>query len=308
MPAATIAALLDYETNIEDALKAHFQNTLPTTQILTPRVLIGTAPILTTPRITLVVGVTGTNANQTATRANTSQDYDSHKLGTVQAIGTVRRDGTGQSLGTIRGNIRQAMLQATAAPAQVAQLLEALRTELDGAPRTVDVGTWVGNLTGPTLEGDDRRALLPLAAARIGELTYSLSRQDNGLRIQGKSDGGVFLPLFTLWLAATGPGATTVTDALARWRLRAFGSRDGDRAEAVRQLQRAGAQGLDGMRAMLHGDEACRLAAVDGLIRLRAAGELPQIVAAADGTSPLVTDAAALADRKSTRLNSSHRT
>mgnify|MGYP000567760366 CR=1 FL=1 len=57
MPAATIAALLDYETNIEDALKAHFQNTLPTTQILTPRVLIGTAPILTTPRITLVVGV-----------------------------------------------------------------------------------------------------------------------------------------------------------------------------------------------------------------------------------------------------------
>jgi hypothetical protein len=115
MPAATIAALLDYETNIEDALKAHFQNTLPTTQILTPRVLIGTAPILTTPRITLVVGITGTNANQTATRANTSQDYDSHKLGTVQAIGTTRRDGTGQSLGTIRGNIRQAMLQATAA-------------------------------------------------------------------------------------------------------------------------------------------------------------------------------------------------
>lgn len=109
---STIAALLDYETNIEDALKAHFQNTLPTTQILTPRVLIGTAPILTTPRITLVVGVTGTNANQTATRANTSQDYDSHKLGTVQAIGTTRRDGTGQSLGTIRGNIRQAMLQA----------------------------------------------------------------------------------------------------------------------------------------------------------------------------------------------------
>ena len=115
MPASTIAALLDYETNIEDALKAHFENTLPTTQILTPRVLIGTAPILTTPRITLVVGITGTNANQTGTRAGTSQDYDSHKLGTVQAIGTTRRDGTGQSLGTIRGNIRQAMLQATAA-------------------------------------------------------------------------------------------------------------------------------------------------------------------------------------------------
>lgn len=189
-------------------------------------------------------------------------------------------------------------LRAGGAPAQVKQLLDAFRAEIDGAPRVLDVAALVGNLTGPTLEGDDRRALLPLAAARAGELTYALSRKGDALSVAGKSDGGVFMPLFALWLAATGPGATAVTDTLATWRLRAFSSRDGDRAEAVRQLQRAGAQGVAGMRALLHGDEACRLAAIDGLTRLHATDELPHIVAAADGSSLLVTDAAALAVRE----------
>lgn len=207
-------------------------------------------------------------------------------------------DGVTWSFACDREGRDEVTLRAGSAPMQVSQLLEAFRTEIDGAPRVIDVAALVGNLTGPTLEGDDRRALLPLAAARSGELTYSLSRRSDALCIQGRSDGGVFLPLFTLWLAATGPGATAVTDSLDTWRLRAFGSRDGDRAEAVRQLQRAGAQGVAGMRALLHGDEACRLAAIDGLIRLHATDELPRIVAAADATSLLVTDAAALAVRE----------
>ena len=115
MAATTIAFLLDYETNIEDALRTHFSNTISNTQILTPRVLISSAPILTTPRVAISVSISGTNPNQTGTRPTYNTDYDSHKLGTVQLIATTRRDGTGQSLGTLRGQCRQAMLSATAA-------------------------------------------------------------------------------------------------------------------------------------------------------------------------------------------------
>ena len=115
MPASTIAALLDYEGNIEDALKDHFSNTIANTQILTPRVLLTTQPILTTPRVTISVSISGTNPNQTGTRPTYNTDYDSHKLGSVQLLATVRRDGAGQALGTLRGQCRQAMLAATAA-------------------------------------------------------------------------------------------------------------------------------------------------------------------------------------------------
>lgn len=115
MAAPTVAALLDYETNLEDALAGHFNNTLSGVQVLTPRILIGSAPILTTPRVTLSVQITGTNPNQTGTRPSDSSDYDSHKIGTVQVGATTRRDATGQSLGTLRGQCRQTMLQATAA-------------------------------------------------------------------------------------------------------------------------------------------------------------------------------------------------
>lgn len=115
MAAPTVAALLDYEGNIEDALAGYFNNTLSGVQVLTPRVLIGAAPILTTPRVTIAVQITGTNPNQTGTRPSDSSDYDSHKLGTVQVSATTRRDATGQALGTLRGQCRQAMLQATAA-------------------------------------------------------------------------------------------------------------------------------------------------------------------------------------------------
>src|SRR5262249_42574419 len=62
--------------------------------------------------------------------------------------------------------------------------------------------------------------------------------------------------------------------------------------------QRAGADGVPGLRALLHGDEECRLAAIDGLLRLRAVAELPHIVAAARDDWPLVTALAATAVRE----------
>jgi hypothetical protein len=117
MPASTVAALLDYEANYEDALKSHLDNVnaLSAVQILTPRTLLTADPILTTPRITVSMALTGTNPNQQATRPNTSSEYDSHKLGAITFNCVVRRDGSGQSLTTLRGGVREAMLSATAA-------------------------------------------------------------------------------------------------------------------------------------------------------------------------------------------------
>lgn len=115
MPATYNYQLLDYESNYEDALANYFANAIPNTQILTPRVLLTTQPILTTPRITVACQVTGTNPNQTGVRTTDSKDYDSHKLGTISLVCVTRRDATSQSLGTLRGKARVAMLSATAA-------------------------------------------------------------------------------------------------------------------------------------------------------------------------------------------------
>ena len=115
MSAPTNAALLDYETNIEDALGSYLSNVLTATQVLTPRTVIGTAQILTTPRVTLSVQISGTDPNQQNNRATDSLSYDSHKLGSVTLSCVTRRDGSGLSLGTLRGRVRTALLSATAA-------------------------------------------------------------------------------------------------------------------------------------------------------------------------------------------------
>jgi hypothetical protein len=115
MAAPSNAVLLDYEGNIEDALRTYLATELPTAQCLSPRTLISDAAILTTPRVTVAVQITGTNANQQGTRTTDSSEYDSHKLGTVTLVCATRRDGTGQSLGTLRGAVRASMIRAEAA-------------------------------------------------------------------------------------------------------------------------------------------------------------------------------------------------
>lgn len=115
MPAASVAALLDYETNYENALATYLDNTISNCQVLTPRTLLTSEPILTTPRITVSMSLTGTNPNQQATRPNAASDYDCHKLGSLAINCVMRRDGSGQSLTTLRGGVREAMLSATAA-------------------------------------------------------------------------------------------------------------------------------------------------------------------------------------------------
>lgn len=115
MPATYNYQLLDYESNYETALGNYLANAITNTQILTPQTLLTSQPILTTPRVTVAVQVTGTNPNQTGVRTTDSADYDSHKLGTVSLVAVARRDASGQSLGTLRGKVRVAMLGATAA-------------------------------------------------------------------------------------------------------------------------------------------------------------------------------------------------
>jgi hypothetical protein len=115
MAAPTNAALLDYEGNIEDAVATYLAASLASTQILTSRTILSTSGTLSTPRVTVSVQVGGTNPNQQNNRTTDGGEYDSHKLATLSLDCTVRRDASGQSLGTLRGSVRVAMLQATAA-------------------------------------------------------------------------------------------------------------------------------------------------------------------------------------------------
>ncbi len=115
MAAPSIAALLDYETNIEDALATYLAAQIGSAQVLTTRTLISSEEILETPRVTVAVNVTGTNPDQQASRDTDGAEYDSHKMGSVSLVAVMRRNASGQSMTTLRGGLRKAMLSATAA-------------------------------------------------------------------------------------------------------------------------------------------------------------------------------------------------
>lgn len=117
MPAPSIAALLDYETNYEDALATYLDAQLTGVQVLTPRTLITAAEggELTTPRVTVQMMLGGTYPNQEQQRTTDGAWYDSMKFGTLTLTSVIQRNGSGQSLTTLRGGIRKAMLAATAA-------------------------------------------------------------------------------------------------------------------------------------------------------------------------------------------------
>ncbi len=189
-------------------------------------------------------------------------------------------------------------VEGSALPTTIASLIDSLHLAADAMPRTIDLPALLGNLIGPSAEGDTNAQLLVLGATQCGELTVVARRDQGALRIRGRSGGGLLVPAGLLWLALQRDGAQTPADAANAWRLRAFGSRDGDRAEAARQLPRAGAEALLTLRALLHADEHSRLSAIDGLLRLAAAGELPRIVAAADAEMPLTVPMARTAVRE----------
>jgi hypothetical protein len=166
------------------------------------------------------------------------------------------------------------------------------------APRTLDVPALVGNVAGAAVEGDGDAQQLALGAAHCGELTLAVRSDRGRLRAEGRSGGGLVVPALLLWLAQRRDAGATLAGVHDGWRLRAFGARDGDRAEAVRQVQRAGGDAVPVLSALLHADEPSRVGAIDGLLRLRAAGELPRIAAAAEPDLPLATAMARAAVRE----------
>jgi hypothetical protein len=114
MPAPTIAALLDYETNLEDALVAYFAQLYPAWQVLTDRTTPEEESKLRTPRIEIAVAQTGSgSAEHQAQNRPDKAYYESHKTGSLSIRAVARRPASDQSLGTMRGQLRQAMLPDT---------------------------------------------------------------------------------------------------------------------------------------------------------------------------------------------------
>jgi hypothetical protein len=171
----------------------------------------------------------------------------------------------------------------------VLQPLDALALD---RPRTLDTAVVVGHLAGGLADSDPRGNLLQLGASLCGDVTWLAWRTPGWLRVRGRSQGGLALPAALLVLAGA---AGQRPDGLA---LRAYAARDADRSEAARQMFRRDGETMRApLRAMLHADDATRLAAIDTLLRRRASDDLPAIVAAANDDHPWATLAAADAVR-----------
>ena len=184
-------------------------------------------------------------------------------------------------------------------PTSIARLLAPLRVDIDGPARTIDFLALAGNLAGAAVEEDDLARKLHLAAIQCGEVTVSIARDGDTLVVKGKSNGGLIGPAYLLHEIQRRDAAQQIDSDADAWRARAFAGVDGDRVEAARQLQRIGGDAVPSLRALLHGDEASRLCAMDALVRLQAAAELPRILAAADADMPLAT---AMAETAATEL------
>lgn len=172
-------------------------------------------------------------------------------------------------------------------------LLDVLRVSTNGAPHSLDLSALLGHLAGASVADDESSTRLRTGAVLCGEVVVEARRVGRSLRVNGRSGGGLCVPALLVATAMRREASRRVDDDLDEWALRAFVATDGDRPEAIRQAQRAGPDALPVLRAMLHGDEACRLAAIDALLRLRAAGELPRIANAADASMPLAVAMAA---------------
>lgn len=112
MPAPSVKALLDYETNFEDALAAYYATVFTGLQILTPRTPATVAQALVTPRVTIKMEITGTGSAEEKPDGD-AEYYEAHKLGVITIEAIVRRNASGQSLGVARGQIRESMLPRT---------------------------------------------------------------------------------------------------------------------------------------------------------------------------------------------------
>lgn len=173
-------------------------------------------------------------------------------------------------------------------PQHYRNLLHAIEADVLVVPRTLAVPVLAGHLSGSLLEGDPRAALLRIGPSLCGDATWLAWDEGGKVRVRGRSDGGLMLPL-ALLLIAIADGDAEPTNL----QLRAFAARDADKNEATRQLGRADRQlDVETLRSLLRGDDGVRLTAIDALIRRRAWDQLPSIVEAATPELPWATIAA----------------
>lgn len=169
-------------------------------------------------------------------------------------------------------------------PADWLALASDLRLPFD-QPRTIDLAVLAGHLAGPLVHDDPRYALLRSLAA-CGDLTLCTWRDGERLRVRGRSAGGLWLPaLLTCQLHPQAPHRRPLA-----WR--AFAALDGERGQAVREFALASSAAPDPLVGLLHADDETRLLAIDALVRRRATGALPRMIAAAGDDLPLATLAA----------------
>jgi len=109
----SIAQLLDYETNIENCAQAYLAALSTGTQVLTHQTLITAQQKLITPRIEIELIVTGTHPGEND-RNTDNAPYRAYKKGMLNFKCWARRNAGGTTLGTLRGQVRQAMLEASA--------------------------------------------------------------------------------------------------------------------------------------------------------------------------------------------------
>lgn len=114
MAAPTIAALLDFETNIEDAFAVYLRIAHPTYQVLTPRTIPSDQDKLRTPRFELSLAITGSGSSE-HDRTIDGKTYESSRTGSLSIRAATRRADPDNLLGTLRGQLRAALLPATLA-------------------------------------------------------------------------------------------------------------------------------------------------------------------------------------------------
>lgn len=167
-------------------------------------------------------------------------------------------------------------------------LLHTLEADLVGTARTLSVPVIAGHLAGGMADGDPAAAALRLCPSLCGDATWMSTQHDGYLEVRGRSGGGLMLPAALVAIAIVDGGGE-----LSTLSMRAFAARDGDQAEAARQLGRSDRTvDVATLRSLLRGDDPVRLTAIESLVRHRQSQELVNIIAAARADKPWATIAA----------------
>ena len=185
-------------------------------------------------------------------------------------------------------------------PAGLLPLLQPLGDLRPQLARSIDAASFCGMLASAMVDDDPRRQLATLGMRECGEVTFQYWRQDQLLRVRGRSAGGLLLPTLGAVLASVahasdlqqglGDASSGRDEALA---VRAFASRDADRAEAARQLARTRTPAAQAtLRALLFTSDSSRLSAMDSLLRQDDPEQLIRILAATDAALPQSVDVA----------------